>query len=283
LTPAAAVLAAAATALANEGVLLRAGGDAVIVDALFREGIRGYASLPAGERQALEEGRAPYDGVGVALATHAHADHFDPEAVRAWLAAHPDGHFVSTPQAVARLRGAGGPRARGLLPAAGAREVLALGKARVTVFNLHHGEGQPVSNLGFLVELGGRRFLHVGDTEVTAAELRPLHLESARIDLALLPFWTLLGPEAGAIQEAIGARAVAAVHVPAPDAPADYFGPPGSLEGLRAALSRRWPAALLAYPPGTVLPLAAPASAVQRNTRSSRSGMASGATGGENR
>lgn len=205
--------AAEITYLANEGFLLAGGGEKVLVDALFGDGLAGYAVVPAELRSKLEAAQPPFDGVDLVLATHFHDDHFDPRAVGRFLAAAPQARFVSTPQAVERLRteydGFEGiaPRVRAVLPAEGDAERLESDGVALTVYNLHHGRGRPIENLGFLVEVGGARLLHVGDTMVDAEELAVL------------------------------------------DLPAGWFGP-GGRDGLLAGIAERAPGVLLAVEPG---------------------------------
>jgi len=230
--------------LGNEGVLLAGAGRRVVIDALFGDGLAGYAAVEPARRAELEAARGEFAGVDLVLATHAHGDHFDAAAVASHLSANSRALFVSTPEAVAavRARPAGellAARLRAVLPREGERETLRHAGVTVTVFQLHHGRGlaRPVANLGFLVEFAGRRIVHLGDTEATAAELATTGLATSRIDLALVPFWRLLdAPGRAAIRDAVRPTRLAAIHVPRPDAPAAMFGLDDGRRQLDAAL-----------------------------------------------
>ncbi len=209
------------TYIGNEGFLLAAGGRKVLIDALTAGDLPDYVLLPPDLRARLEGAEPPFDGVELVLATHFHADHFGPRAVARYLAANPRAVFVSTPQAVARLRGTLGAsqdlmgRVRAVLPEEGGR--LAIPELGVTALHLHHGRDRdpPVQNLGFLIEMGGLRVLHVGDTEATPAEFAPHGLVREGIDLGLIPSWILLrSPWKGAVEEAIRPRRLVAMHLP---------------------------------------------------------------------
>jgi L-ascorbate metabolism protein UlaG (beta-lactamase superfamily) len=233
------------TYLANEGFLLSGGGRAVLVDALFGDGLADYPRVPADLRSKLEAGEPPFDEVDVVLATHHHADHFDPRAVARFLRAVPTARFLSTPQAVERLREVSGgawdgiaPRVRSVLPAAGEAEELTVAGVAVTVFNLHHGRDRrpPVQNLGFLLALGDRRILHVGDTEAGDADLAPLRFERREIDAALLPFWLLLDAEAvETVRRRVSPRLVVPMHLGRWSAENDAW---GTIHGLLPAAPR---------------------------------------------
>lgn len=208
----------AVTYLANEGFLVEAAGVRVLVDALFRQGVSGYARLSDETRGRLESARAPYGGAAFALATHEHADHFDAASVAAYLAASPQTRFLTTPQAHARLQRAAGAatvraRAEGLLPAEGRRLRREHGGVRVDVLNIHHGRSRPTENAGFLVELGGWRVLHIGDSEATAADLAGAGVPAAKVDVFFVPYWYLSHDDGRRAVREAGARHVVVMHV----------------------------------------------------------------------
>jgi L-ascorbate metabolism protein UlaG (beta-lactamase superfamily) len=234
--------AVAVSHLANAGVMISRGESRVVIDALFGDGLAGYPVVAARERADLEAARGRFAGVDLVLATHLHADHFDAAAVVRHLQANPGALFVSTPEAVAAVRAQSAAvalagRLRAVLPPEREHETIRHSGVTVTVFQLHHGRAltRPVTNLGFLVELGGRRIVHLGDTEATADELAATGLASSGVDLALVPFWRLLDDDGrNAIDRALRPTRVAAIHVPRLDADDDYFGAAGGRRALDA-------------------------------------------------
>jgi L-ascorbate metabolism protein UlaG (beta-lactamase superfamily) len=226
------------TYLGNEGFLVEARGRKILVDALHGPHFTGYVSLSDEQRRPLEEGRPPFDGVALAVATHHHGDHFDPHAVGRYLEQNPSAVFVSTPEAIGRLREYAAnvdslePRLRPVQPKPGERIQMSVNGIDLEALHFHHG-GR-AENLGLLVDLGGVRFLHAGDTEATPAEIEPYALGKEHLEVAFLPYWLLLEP--GWAEALGGARRVVAMHLPAADAPPSYFGPSGSLQGLKDSL-----------------------------------------------
>jgi L-ascorbate metabolism protein UlaG (beta-lactamase superfamily) len=86
----------------------------------------------------------------------------------------------------------------------------------IALLGLPHGHDPRgvVEHLGFVVTLGGRRVLHVGDTDFTEASFAPLRLDTARIDVALLPHWMVTSREGRRVMERwIRPRQVVAFHV----------------------------------------------------------------------
>lgn len=232
------------TYLANEGFLIEGGGKKVLVDALHHGGVEGYPALEPETQRRLEAAEAPFADVDLVLASHHHADHFEPVAVGRHLLANPKAHFVSTEQAVEQLRTGFDDfskienRVHGAWPGEGETVEISVGGLDLTVLNLHHGRDRkpPVQNLGLLFSVGGTTFLHVGDTQVTARDVAAYELSRKDVDVLLLPYWHLLGPEGRKLRDAIDPGRVVAMHLPSEDAPAGWFGRAGTLEGLREQL-----------------------------------------------
>ncbi len=180
------------TYLANEGVLVEAGGTRVLIDALFRDSMDPYARYPGDVQGKLETGQKPYDGIQLALATHFHLDHWDAGAVTRFLRSNPQALFASTEQGTAMIPSALRDRTRNLWPAGAEPSHLEAGGARVTAFPLKHGSTQ---NLGYRLELAGKSVAHLGDADPSEENFR--RLTTARgVDVAMVPFWWLLDPKA---------------------------------------------------------------------------------------
>lgn len=203
------------TYLANEGVVLSSPGGKVLIDALFRDSLADYPRHPAATQESLETGRAPFDGVVLALATHYHLDHWDAGAISRFLRSNPSALFASTPTATAMLPQELKGRVRALWPGSPDGLRLAATNLDVEAFPLRHGSTQ---NLGFRIAMGGRVVVHVGDADAGEAAFTGL-LAQPRPDVALVPFWWLLDRTAREfIEKRWKPRAVAAIHFGAGDA-----------------------------------------------------------------
>ena len=211
------------TFLANEGVMISSGSRKVLIDALFTYYGRGYAVPSDTTQSALASASAPFDGVDLVLVTHRHGDHFDPRPVASHLRANPRATLVTSQQVIDSLRRhapAGAiPAARTLArttePGVFRREVV--NGIAVDVLGLSHGtRHRDVEHLGYIVELGRRRVLHVGDTGVVEEDYARLRLDTLRIDVALLPGWMVTEEEGRrVIDRWIKPRDVVAIHVAA--------------------------------------------------------------------
>jgi L-ascorbate metabolism protein UlaG (beta-lactamase superfamily) len=84
----------------------------------------------------------------------------------------------------------------------------------VQLLNIHHGRTRPVENLGFIVELAGKRVLHIGDSEAEPAVFQKYEVVRDRIDVAFLPFWYFLNDDfKRAVREQIGPRHIVVMHI----------------------------------------------------------------------
>jgi L-ascorbate metabolism protein UlaG (beta-lactamase superfamily) len=217
------------TYLANEGVLVECGGTRVLIDALFRDGLEPYARHAPDVQEQLETGRAPFEGIDLALATHFHLDHWDAGAISRFLRNNPRALFASTEHATAMIPSSLRERVRNLWPANGRPSRLAAGPAKLTAIPLKHGATQ---NLAYRLELSGRTLVHLGDADASDENFSPLASAGA-VDVALVPFWWLLDSKATSfMKERWKPRNLAALHVGTTDL--------DSLSAVRAAWPGVW-------------------------------------------
>ncbi|MGE0554619.1 MAG: MBL fold metallo-hydrolase [Gemmatimonadales bacterium] len=210
------------TYLGNMGVLLERGGRKAVIDGLHRGGLPEYAAVPPRLLGPLETNREPFAGITLALTTHRHADHFDARSVAARLAADSGVVYAAAAETVdtllARSAAApGDPRIRAIEP--GPQRAIPLAGALdwATVIDLpHNATRRSVANVGFLLDFAGIRVLHVGDADPTMAIYGPLRLAASGVDVAIVPFWYLIG-EDDAVRRSIGARVWVASHIPLAD------------------------------------------------------------------
>ena len=198
-TPAAAPPAVEVRWLANAGFLLVAGESKVLIDGFLAEDAYGYGALAPADLEELVEARGVFDGIDVALASHHHADHFQADVARRFLAAEPGCSFPSSPLVIAALA------PEPAVEIAGARRVYPApteldertfvldegGDVRVEFLNLPHAAPPDPheENLGHLITAGGVRLLHLGDAVMSPEVFAAYRLPERRIDVAFVPYW----------------------------------------------------------------------------------------------
>lgn len=210
------------TYIANEGVLISSGDKQVLIDGLHREYQRGYAFLPAPQRELIETAKAPFDNIDLILVSHLHLDHFHPESVGLHLQHNTGAALVSSQQVVDEVEkkfkdyAAIKARVTGATPPLKARMALKAAGIDVEFLGLGHGTERHASiqNLGHIIKLGGKKLLHVGDADTSAEIFQQFNLDEEGIDIAFLPYWFLLGESGQSlIREHIKPKQIIAVHV----------------------------------------------------------------------
>lgn len=208
--------------IANEGVLLSAGDAKVLIDGLHRE-YRSYPHLPEPHRGKLETAQPPFDGIDLLLVSHVHLDHFHAEAIGRYLAHNPKAMLVSSEQVVGELEKGSADyasissRVTAVTPPLARKVTMIAGGIELEVMSVGHGSGRhgTIQNLGHLVRLGGKPFLHLGDAEADPEILGKLNLDAEAIEVAFLPMWFLTGNDGPAVvREHIKPRQIVAVHMP---------------------------------------------------------------------
>ena len=110
-----------------------------------------------------------------------------------------------------------GPRLIGIDPPTARRvQVATAGGATIYALGLPHGVREKVPvNLGFVVDIGGRRVMHVGDGDISPAKFPMLRLGELGIDVALLSPHYLTQPElAEVVRRVIKPKIIVVVHGP---------------------------------------------------------------------
>jgi L-ascorbate metabolism protein UlaG (beta-lactamase superfamily) len=215
------------TYIANEGVLISSGDKQVLIDGLHRQYKPDYAFPPDELRKSLEFAAPPYDKINLILVTHVHLDHFHPLSVGMHLQNNRNARLVSSEQIAEAVKkdfnGYSTIESRvERVPHEWKRKVaLNVSGINLKGLGLRHSSPQFswIQNLGYVVELDGKKFLHIGDADMTEENFSSLGLVEEKIDVAFVPYWFLL-TNAGReiVQKQIQPKHVIAVHVPPAEA-----------------------------------------------------------------
>jgi L-ascorbate metabolism protein UlaG (beta-lactamase superfamily) len=226
------------TYIDNASFLIVSSGQKVLMDAH-------RTTIPREVRELIAQALPPFDDVDLVLATHAHSDHFDPQLVGAHLEQNPNAVFASTEQAVNNLRSLFSDledvqgRTRIFGPEEGERIQATLNGIGLEVLNIPHGV--PVTNLGFVISIGGRKLLHTGDM-IDVSDLESYELSKENIDIALVPYFFLIEDEflteggQSIVLEAIQAEQIVPIHY----SPTEW-----NVESILEELAARLPESIL--------------------------------------
>lgn len=215
------------TYIANEGVLVSSGGHQVLIDGLHRRYSPAYAFPPDGLREKLENARRPYDDIDLVLVSHFHGDHFHAESVGMHLLNNPKAKLASSPQVVNSVLGSYSEAEKIKTRAIVVKhewkrsEDIEINGVKVRFLGLRHGSERfkAMENLGHLIEVGGKKFLHIGDADMTAENFAVHRLAEENIDVAFIPFWFLQSAKGrGLVEKLFSPKNIIAVHISPSDA-----------------------------------------------------------------
>jgi len=214
----------------NEGVFISDGTKAVLIDGLHRKYGDAYLFPPADVLSAMEQAKPPFDQVRVLLVSHVHGDHFHPESVGLHLKNNPKADLVTDAQKAADIarnypdHESVRSRVQEFTPEWKTAVTYERDGIRVRLLGMKHGSDRFwwIKNLGHIVEIGGKKFFHFGDADMTDENFAAFDLPAEKIDIAFVPYWFLLSEEGRRIvRERIAARSVIAVHISPQTAEAD--------------------------------------------------------------
>lgn len=213
------------TFMGNNGVLLSAGGEKVLIDALQLHDNAFWTRLSQPDLQELVKGNAPFDNIAYALATHDHPDHYARGAVGVFLVNNPEAKFLGPPQVLNSL----GPHPQALdIAPAFQTESIEFGEPGIDieVFHMEHFDqfGNDFSgeqNFAYLVTMGGVSLLHLGDVDYIPENFENFDFASRQIDAVVLPTFNTLLTEANRdlILSEINPRHIIASHLRAGSLP----------------------------------------------------------------
>lgn len=216
------------TYLGNEGLMVTDGQAKILFDPLFPMGFGVYQMLPEEMRSDLMQGLPPYDGVDAIFVSHMHPDHFDVDAVIAYLETHTETRLFAPAQAVDWMREEAAPDSPIFarvtpvpLTYGDAALTYSVGEIKIGAGRIPHS-GWPdraeVSNLVFRVTLpGGETVMHMGDADVNDIHFAPheAHWQAQRTDTAYPPYWFQLMPQGEAIIDTrLNTEQAVGIHVP---------------------------------------------------------------------
>lgn len=210
------------TYIANEGVLISQGETQVLIDALHKPYRVEYMHPPPALVEQMMQGTAPFNSIDMVLVSHVHWDHFDASLVASYLQRQPDVTLFAVPQVVDSVMTYVPSSAKPTLRIesapyqTGVKSTTSAGGATVTIGKITHvsERWRWIQNVGHIIEVGGLRFLHVGDPVYGEDDLKALNILSENIDVAILPSWFLTDAKGRrVIEDLIQPESLIAVHV----------------------------------------------------------------------
>ena len=220
------------TYIVNEGFLIRSGDQKILIDGLLRRDLLGkYLKDPGPAFAAATSGTAPFDDIDAVFITHIHYDHFNPDATMRYMAAS-EAPIVCPRQVADRLKASPEQRKRivAVTPGLNKSTKIKVAGLDVNVMRLKHGpyyvtdqrtgkqrdKHANIENLGFMVTMGSRNFLHIGDSGLDdPAEYPKSAMPMTGVDVLFAGslFWGEVGEREEIVKERIRPKTIIAMHL----------------------------------------------------------------------
>jgi L-ascorbate metabolism protein UlaG (beta-lactamase superfamily) len=191
----------------------------VLIDALHQKYRPTYLYPNTTLTQQMTQGTPPFDKVNLTLVTHIHADHFGASVCARQLSQNPHTRLVGSSQIRDSLqKNKLYPKIKNQVYVATKAEKITLNQIPLTILPIAHtwaSRHSWVKNMGYIVELHGKKILHLGDADVSEEIFKPLALHKRKIDIAILPLWFANSRKAQQlVRKYINPAHVIVTHVP---------------------------------------------------------------------
>jgi L-ascorbate metabolism protein UlaG (beta-lactamase superfamily) len=210
------------TFIANEGVMIESGSVKILIDALFDRPNPAYEAPSDKVLRKLEQGRAPFDKVDLALITHNHPDHMSFGCVDRFMQHNRKTVLIMPRDIVEELKtsstdwGKIRKRVKGVDIEVNSAKDLMFKTIKLRVYRtLHSGDRESPWNFMYLLSFNGWKVFHEGDSDGKMETYRQLGFQDLEIDLALVHFWFPLHPVGSEfLQKVAKPHHIALIHLP---------------------------------------------------------------------
>lgn len=148
----------------------------------------------------LEKGEKPFDKTKAAMLTHAHGDHTSISSTNRFLHNNSSSVLLAPSQIVNGGITGTASQIRNINLEFDQQQQVTVSGISIDVFRIRHFNplsgvdfANSTESFAFLIEIGGRRILHLGDGDLSSANFDELGLENMDIDVVLIPTFTFSG------------------------------------------------------------------------------------------
>ena len=211
--------------IGNMGVLLNANNQQVLIDGLHKKYKPEYIYPSQSDVQKLLSGKyIKNSSIDIALVTHFHQDHFNPELLKEYLVENEASIAIGPSQVTNEIDLNSENRQLSdrikKIPYDDKVHSIIYEGIKIRAMKCPHvnpTRHSSVQNMAYIVEISGRSILHIGDTDwdTTKAILKANNLTQKKFDAVIVPYWMLL--EKSDLTEFVGLRTsgkLIATHIP---------------------------------------------------------------------
>lgn len=209
------------TYIANAGVLIECNDKKIIIDGLCNSKLPQFKTTPDSIRTQIINNQEPFNAIDIMLFTHNHSDHFDKKSTLEYINSDGNRLVVSTQEIIAGLRkntdNINVSRLIEINPKLNCKESIKIKGINIQgISTLHEGEEyKSTQNITYLIEVNGKKILHVGDAKPIKENYINHDLVSENIDVLIAPFPYVGVPSARQVVEKyIKPSKIVIIHFP---------------------------------------------------------------------
>jgi ankyrin repeat protein len=208
--------------IANEGFVIKAGPQKIMIDSLFNNGVGRYLVPSQDVLNIMGQDGEPFDGVKFLVFTHNHPDHFNAGMVETFMMKNKNVILVAPRQVLKDLEvyGLYFPQLRhrtvSISPAPLSGAAMSVKDLKMNILRLFHGQPD-IQCLGYVFDIAGKSVCHLGDGALKQNKevLKRFPLHSFNIDVAFIQYYDFLDAEGrDLIAEYIKPKNIVLMHVP---------------------------------------------------------------------
>lgn len=207
--------------IGNMGVLISGEESSVLIDGLHTEYNKEYYLFPPQSLvDSLTNSEGDFPPIKAVAATHYHRDHLDGEQVSKFLDINTKVLFFGSEQSTDLVKEAGSNNDERIITIETKdyqKQTVKVGDVSVTGFYMNHvspARHGSVQNVGYIIEIEGKKILHTGDSNWFEEAFTELNLQKENIDVAIFPYWMLLDEkDSSKLKEWINSKHIVATHL----------------------------------------------------------------------
>ncbi len=215
--------------IGNMGALISGEESSVLIDGLHTEYNKEYYLFPPQSLvDSLTNSLGDFPPIIAIAATHYHGDHLDGEQVSTFLNKNTPVLFFGSRQSTDLVKEAGSNNDDRIITIETKdyqKQTVRVGDISITGFYMNHvspNRHGSVQNVGYLIEMEGKKILHVGDSNWFEEAFTELNLQKENIDVAIFPYWMFLDDKNSTkLKEWVNPKHIVATHLP-PSGYEDY-------------------------------------------------------------
>ncbi len=175
--------------MGNMGVVISDGTKQVIIDGLHAN-VTGWYQASTSSLNALITGTAPWGNSDIAMTTHNHGDHFSPSTTNAFLSSNSDALYIAPPPARSGVSNTAAISQ--INPGFLESVIVEHNGIEVEVLSIRHfdqfgNDFSGVINYAYIVNIGGKKVMHVGDAFYENNNYSAFNLGAKNIDVLIIP------------------------------------------------------------------------------------------------